>query len=283
MVGKVDGGEDLVEVLTELCSNRGVSAGAVRAVGHFDSIELVHFDARSQTYETLVDGEGSFDLVSLDGNVCRLGDEVALRLAAVFNVAGPVGPQMVGGLLRRARAVGAEFVVESFVDLEMERRLDSESGRLVLDRIERRADADVATKADTAESRKTNEQGASEADSSLSWDEAIAEAQQTEERRQDRRKPGASTGTRRSDKKSDEGTKKDPYEDLDLDAPLIASGDLLDHPKLGRCRVLDVEDDQYVRIRLPRGRIRKLALQVLEIEYQGEEEGKSLFEARVRR
>ncbi len=279
LVGRLDAGEDLVDVLTALCEKHGVTAGEIRAVGHFDSIELVHFDARTKSYETLVDGEGSFDLVSLDGNISTLGGEVALRLAAVFNVAGPVGPQMVGGQLRRARARSAEFVISSFLDLEMERRLEGESGRLVLDKIERKKGVAAPSPSPTAASAEMPDtDDSSEDDSpSLSWDEAIATAEDVEKKRKTARRPGGGGVSTAKKKKSD------PYQNLDLDEPLIDKGDLLDHPKLGRCRVLNVEDDQYVRIRLPRGRIRKLALEVLEIEYQGEENGKHLFEARVRR
>lgn len=273
----MDHGEDLVEVLTEICEERNVTAGQIRAVGHFDEIELVHFDTTTESYETLVDGTGSFDLVSLHGNVSRLGGEVALRLSAVFNVIGPLGPQMVGGLLRRARAHSAEFVVESFADLEMERRLDADTGRLVLEGIERKAGASEVSKTPKTEEADNAEEEAP----SMSWDEAIAEVEETEKRR-DKRKTGPGREARRVGKAAKK-KKADPYADLDLDAPLMSPGDLLDHPKLGRCRVLDVEEDESVRIRLPRGRIRKLTLAVLDIEYKGKEDGKDVFEARVRR
>ncbi len=284
LVGRLDAGEDLVEQLTRICEEHGVTAGDIRAVGHFEAIKLVHFNATTQSYETLVDGEGSFDLVSLDGNVSQLGEEVALRLAAVFNVTGPVGPQMVGGQLLEARAQSAEFVIDSFVDLEMERRLEPESGRLVLDSITRiaspqKAPSQQVATASSDEAPSTASTGDSQ--SSLSWDEAIAEVEETESSRKKKRTSKAiARGSKSRAKSKKTGN---PYEDLDLEEPIVSAGDLIDHPKLGRCRVLDVEDDQYIRIRLPRGRIRKLALEVLEVEYQGKEDGKALFDARVRR
>ena len=274
LVGKLDGGEDLVEVLTQVCDKQGIEAGQVYAVGHFDSVELVHFDSEKKSYETVVDGEGSFDLVSLQGNVSRLGDEVALRLVAVFVAVGPAGPQMVGGQLRRARAIDGEFVVQSHADLQMKRRLDPQSGRLILDAIERRAGSGASPPAAAPQPEEDDQP-------SMSWDDAIAQTDEVDERRSQRRSgAGQASGTASGAKAKK--TTADPYEGLDLDEPLIAKGDLLDHPKLGRCRVLEVEDDQYMRIRLPRGRIRKLALQVLEIVYEGEDDGKSLFKARVR-
>lgn len=279
LVGRLDAGEDLVEVVTNICADHEVEAGEVRAVGHFDAIELVHFNTTEQRYEPLVDGEGDFELVSLNGNVSRLGGEVALRLDAVFNVVGPVGPQMIGGQLRYARAVGAEFVVETFADLRMERRLDNETGQLVLDSIERRAGASKSTSGTAVSTQESpQKQTGGDEGSSMSWDEAIAEAEQTEQVREKRRSTGPAASTTRSDKGSD-----DPYANFDFDEPLLSRGDLLDHEKLGKCRILDVEEDQYVKIKMPRGRIRKLALAVLDVEYRGKEDGKRVFDARVKR
>ncbi len=286
VVGRLDTGEDLVHTLTEICRDRSLAAGQIRAVGHFDEIELVHFNTTTQSYETLVDGRGSFDLVSLDGNISRLGGEVALRLAAVFNVIGPLGPQMVGGQLRKARAQSAEFVIESYTDLEMERRLDPETGRLVLGGIERKPGASAAPTPSAPQPASDveveDDQNDQDDGPSMSWDEAIAEVEEKEKRR-DKKKRGATPGRSRRVGKAAKKKSSDPYADLDLDEPLLSAGDLLDHPKLGRCRVLDVDEGEAVRIRLPRGRIRKLTLSVLEIEYKGKEGGKNLFEARVRR
>lgn len=291
MVGRLDAGDDLVEAITEVCRDRGVGAGQVRALGQFDAVELVTFDEDSKGFETVLDGKGQFDLLSLSGTVSRLGGEVALRLVATFGVMGPAGQQIVGGVLRRARAMDAEFVVEAFGDLQMERRLDGRSGRLVLDKIERipgsgspaapkkpKPSAEAAPAADSTPAAASSEHE-SEAQPSLSWDQAIAETQKVETHRKERRTGGPKKGRGGGGSK----TTSDPYADLNLDEPLMSAGDLLDHPKLGRCRVLNVEDDQYVRIRLPRGKIRKLALEVLDIEYQGQESGKMLFKARVRR
>ncbi len=277
LVGRLDAGDDLVDALTKACEDHGVRAGEVRAVGHFDAVELVHFNQKSQSYQPLIEGEGSFELVSLNGNISTLGGAVALRLDAVFNVVGPLGPQMVGGQLRKARAIDGEFVIESYLDLEMERRLDGETGRLVLDEIRRRPGAPTPESSAPARSGEAVEEDDEEP--SISWDQAIAEAEQVEQSRRSARRPSAKTTPLRPSAKS----KDDPYGDLDLDAPLMSAGDLLDHPKLGRCRVIDVEDDQFARIRLPRGRIRKLALEIIDVEYQGKEEGKNLFIARVRR
>ena len=68
----------------------------------------------------------------------------------------------------------------------------------------------------------------------------------------------------------------------DDDLPEISPGDHLDHPKLGRCRVMKVEDDEYAHIRLPSGKISKLALDLFDISHAGQEQGRNLFKLRMR-
>ena len=281
-MGTLDRGDDFVEMLIDVCKKEAVTAGEIRAVGHFDEIELVHFDSRKQRYEVLVEGEGSFDLVSLNGNISRLGEEVVLRLDAVFNVIGPLGPQMVGGQLRRARVVSSEFVIDSYGDLRMERRLDPGTGRLLLDKIDRIAGAAPAVEVKRSEENAVASAAAGASlevaeEPTMSWGEAIAEVEEEEKVRSARK------GGRAMPKKARKEAGHDPFEELDLDEPFMSPGDYLDHVKLGRCKIMKVEDDQYIHIRLPRGRIRKLALEILEISYYGEEDGRNIFEARVRR
>ncbi|RVU43186.1 DNA-binding protein [Lujinxingia sediminis] len=280
LVGRVDEGEELVTELTRICRSNGVAAADLRAVGQFSEIELAAFDPRRGEYVKVVEGEGYFELVSLNGNVSTLGDEVVLRLDAVFNALGPAGPQLVAGQLRRAKALSAEFVIEVFGDLRMKRRLDTASGRLdleTIEQIERKAERSepAAPAASAAPSAPATSAPAASTDGApgLSWADAIAEADSTETRREQARKG------RPAPKKP---AKAVSFDD-EPEGPWLKAGDILDHPKLGRCRVMKVEDEDYCHIRLPRGKIRKMMMEVLDIRFVGEEDGRNVFEARVRR
>src|SRR5690554_790747 len=171
----------MVTELTRVCRSNGVAAADIRAVGQFSEIELAAFDARRGEYVKVVDGEGFFELVSLNGNVSTLGDEVVLRLDAVFNAMGPAGPQLVAGQLRRAKALSAEFVVDVYSDLRMKRRLDPSSGRLELETIEQ-VERKVAKSESAAPAAAAENAGdvpaqpaAAESAPGLSWADAIAE------------------------------------------------------------------------------------------------------------
>lgn len=106
--------------------------------------------------------------------------------------------------------------------------------------------------------------------STMSWNDAIAEAQEAA-------KPASQRGAA-----ADEPSAEEIYSNFDDDFPEINPGDHLDHPKLGRCRVMKIEDDEYAHIRLPSGKISKLMLDLFDISYAGQESNRSVFKLRMR-
>lgn len=281
IVGKLEHGEKCVERLTSFFEEHGVRAAELRAVGRLSEVEVVRFDADRGDYEEIYAGEGAFDLLQLSGNVSTLGDEIVVRLHGLLAADGPVGPQLIAGQLQSATAAEFEFVAEMYEDLELERQIDRETGMLQLQSIQRR---------DTAGDASTD--GPAMEGQSMSWDDA---AESTEEAEPPEAAPEArsTTDSERVVSESaeeseveqapddEEDDESSPYEGVDLEAPELASGDIIDHPKLGRCRVIKIEEDKYAHIRLPQGKIRKLSLNVVEITYSGEEDGHNLFEAQV--
>jgi hypothetical protein len=276
IVGRLEDGEEIVESLTDLCRDHDVKAAEIRAIGDLSAIELARFDEDDKKYVTEFEGEGYFQIVSLSGNVSMLGDEPALRLETLISVKGPAGPQVLTGQLRSGRARSCEFVLEIFEDLAMERRLDSETGLLSLETIRRTQEkaAAAATEvpcadegADTAEAKPVEGKG-------MSWKDAAAEADKPE---QSAKKDSASS------KQQDHKSAADIYGEMDFEDELMEPGDILDHPKLGRCRVMKVEEGEYAHVRLPRGKIRKLSLEIVDVTLEGEEDGRKVFKAKINR
>jgi len=270
IVGRIDDGEECIEKLTEFCDEHDVRAATVRAVGRLSAIELVRFDSEEGDYEEIYEGEGVFDLLQLTGNVALLGDEIVIRLQALLSTDGPVAPQLLAGQLRAATAIEFEFVAEVYEDLELERGLDPDSGLLELESIRRRDSPEGPPQGDAAELEGQAMSWDDAAESADDGTEADAEEEDSEPRERDA-----------EPEHNDETESSDPYEGVDLDTPALESGDIVDHPKLGRCRVLKIEDGTYAHIRLPQGKIRKLSLNVVEISYSGEEDGHNVFEAQV--
>lgn len=281
IVGRVEAGEDFIEALTELCEEHQVRAGRLEAIGTFSQAELVKFMPQTGDYQTHFGAQGVFDIISLSGNISTLGEAVALRVECLLSVEAPAGQQLISGQLRSAEATSVEFVLDIFEDLAVERRLDPETGRLNIRSIQRVKSADPAPAGRAAAPKsapakaprveRTPQPSAAEpsapiAGKSLSWKDAAVEATQAPE--------GAGHQT---------PSAQELYAGVDLSEPAIESGDILEHPKLGRCRVMKVEDGEFVHVRLPRGKIRKLSLDIVAVEFDREENGRSIFRAVIGR
>lgn len=268
LVGQIQEGEDVVETLEELCRENDVRAGQIRLFGTLSSVELMRFEAEAQDYVTAHRGEGEYTLSTATGNVSRMGDQVVVRLEGVLSARGPAGPQLLTGQLRRAEAVACEFVIEIFEDLEIERRLESDSGRLEVHAIRRTEKRDEIEEADSGSGSEAI------AGKGMSWGDAAEEAEEAA-------KAPSSTPDEAAGDAPRQRSAEEIYGEVDLDEPLIESGDILEHPKLGNCRVMKVEDGEFVHVRLPRGRIRKLSLEIIDVKFDREEDGRRVFKAVV--
>ncbi|MEZ4461770.1 MAG: DUF296 domain-containing protein [bacterium] len=293
LMGSLDRGEELVAQLDRIADLQQIKAGALRGVGTIHDVELVRRNHATGEWVTVVDTEGPFDIVQLTAHMASLGGQPAIRIEALLNAQGPGGPQLVFGQIRRAKVIEFEFTLETFDDLVAERRLDH--GMLILAEVrqtgndvkpvrerkpvERIAEpklgkAEPAPTPVVTPSTQTKTPEADEpAESDFSWGDAVKAAQEIKPAPA-RDKPSLRRPPRASD--------ADDKDDED-DHTLMEPGDILDHPKLGRCRVIKVEEDEFAHIRLERGSIRKLALEVCEIRHVGEEGGRNVFQVRIKR
>jgi len=296
-VGRIDAGDDVVEALTLLCDANDVGAAEVHVVGTVADVEVVRFDAATREYVTVVEHEGPFEVVQFLGNMSRLGDQAVLRADALLAAMGPGGQQFVFGQLRRAVAVDCEFVVHAFMDLTILRRLDPATGRFPVESIRRAETAEAPqpapaapprerrppeTIAEPAVARRVEAEPAAPrpsepaAEPQMSWADAVAASEEMKPASQRPQRPVPKMG-------EPQKASEEVYADYDFDQPILTAGDILDHPKLGECRVIKVEDDDYAHIRLSRGQIRKLALEVVDLHFEGTRDGKNLFKVRVRK
>lgn len=271
IVGRLDRGDPCIDRLEEFCDEHDIRAGEVRAVGRLSTVELVRFDTEEGEYDEIFTGEGTFDLLQLNGNVSTVGDRPVVRLQALLAADGPAGPQLLAGQLRSGEVFEFEFVIDVYGDLAIDRHRDDETGMLTIQSIRR-------TESDEPE----DEEAPSMEGQSMSWDEAADGADVGDEPSETVRESDDSSP---NDEPDEDGAEPDESETTSsfegLEEPLVDAGDIIDHPKLGRCRVIKIEDGEYVHIRIPQGRIRKLSLNVLELTHTGEEKGRDIFEAEV--
>ena len=275
IVGRFKSNEDCVSALTKLCESRSIRAGEVRLSGALKSVELARFDAEARDYVKSHHG-GPVEIVTLRGSVGAIGDQVALRLDALLSAESGFGAQLVSGQLRRGVVDSCEFVLDVFEDLEMKRALEPQSGRLELVEVARTEAMPEPGDGSSAQVTPPPTQP------SLSWGEVSAASDGASA------KPRPVASTRRPEPPAQAPShsilesNEDDF-DEDEERPEMKPGDMLEHPKLGRCRIMKVEEDDYAHIRLPRGKISKLVLDIFDIHYKGEENGRNVYTLRMRK
>lgn len=127
-VARVDAGEEVVQSLKKLCESERIRAGWIRATGHLEWAELVHWDPEREAETRPRRVGGPLLAVALEGNVSmRLGEpNVVLRGALSRET--DAGLEVVGGQLALASALALEVVIEAFEDARLERDEDPPTG-----------------------------------------------------------------------------------------------------------------------------------------------------------
>ncbi len=67
------------------------------------------------------------------------------------------------------------------------------------------------------------------------------------------------------------------------DEPEIKMGDMLEHAHFGLCKVLKIEEDNYIRVRKANRKVVDIKLAVCEITAAGTHDGKPLFNCKIKR
>jgi predicted DNA-binding protein with PD1-like motif len=255
LVGRIDRGADLAGALLDLAASRAVRAAEVRASGALEELELRWFDQRARAWRP----RKLFDpvqLVQLHGTIAERPERGGRPILDAYVLVSTApserdsGVILHGGQLVRARVYSVEFVVDSFDDLTLRRAPDRSLGLDVL-----RLAAPVGTAEEVVEAPAAIAPAVAEAPS---WaDVARASAGGTVE--------------------------QEPVEDLTEDP--VGAGDVIEHPRFGRCVVERIEGDaEFAQVRLRNMRLIRLSLDVLTLVRDGAEpDGARRFRAEVRR
>jgi predicted DNA-binding protein with PD1-like motif len=255
LVGRIDRGADLAGALLDLASSRAVRAAEVRATGALEELELRWFDQRARAWRP----RKLFDpvqLVQLQGTIAEREGRPILDAQVLVSTAPSdrdSGVVLHGGQLVRARVYSVEFVVDAFDDLTLRRAADRSLGLDVLR---------LAAPIGAAEAPEAPE----EAPAPI----APAEAEP----------PSWADVARAS---AGGAAEAEPVEDLTEDP--VGAGDVIEHPRFGRCVVERIEGDaEFAQVRMRNQRLIRLSLDVLTLVRDGAEpDGARRFRAEVRR
>jgi predicted DNA-binding protein with PD1-like motif len=254
LVGRLDKGSDVLEALAEVCRQHSVRTAEVRAIGSLDQVVLAEYDQRARQYRPHRRFDAQFEIVSFLGNVSEKDGKLFVHAHVGLSRERDNGIELLGGHMISGRSFAVEFVMDAFDDLLLRRGVDAQTG-LTLWREAIALDAPGAgEKGDNTEKQPVP----FDAPAKTTWQDVM------------------SASTEPPPVEEDPPTAPElPQEEV-----RVVAGDLIDHPKFGRCVVERIEGDyEFVSARLRNQRLIRLSLDVLTLIPAGEESGKRLFRA----
>jgi predicted DNA-binding protein with PD1-like motif len=255
LVGRLDKGSEILEALAEVCRNHQVRAAEVRAIGSLEQVVLCEYDQRARQYRPGRRFDAQFEIVNLQGNISEKDGKLFVHAKVGLSRERDNGIELVGGQIQSGRVFVVEFVIDVFEDLILRRGPDAQTGLSLW----REAIALEQPAAESVVEEKLPVKPAVpfEAPAKTSWQDVVAAS--------DARPAPTAV----------EEEPPLPQEDV-----RVSAGDLIDHPKFGRCVVERVEGDyEFVSARLRNQRLIRLSLDVLTLVPSGEDQGKRLFRA----
>ncbi len=248
-MGHIDRGAGLFDALRDICRQHEVRCAELRASGSLESVGLASFDQSRRDFGPTRELSGNLELVSLYGTVSEHDGELPLTAHATLARDRDSGMEVVGGRVRNATVFSVEYVIETMDDVLLRRAADRDTG--LVSWVE--ALTDTATPIPTDIASPPPMAPIPDPPKPTPTPTPAATATPT---------PSAPTSS--------------------PDYSEIHPGDIMVHPKFGRCTVMRIEGDQeFVHVRLRNGRIVRLSLEILTLQPQGTEDGQRIFEASI--
>ena len=260
---KLDRGVELMEAIADVCKKRGVRCGEVRGLGSLEAIEVAEYDQREKQWRPPKRFQAPFEICNLTGNISERGGELVVHAHITVMRDRDNGIELLGGHLVRARVFAVELVIDAFDDLVLRRGVDEATGlALWNEKYEEAAAAAPVAEPQAPASPPTPAPPPFEARvpsasamPSATWADVARASQRKEEE-----------------------------ESAGEDIAQIVIGDVLEHPRFGRCTVERIEGEQeFAAVRLEAGRLVRLALDVLRFKLLREENGHRVLSVRVQR
>lgn len=124
-VGRLETGSDLVEEIERFCTEHGVVAAQVTAIGAVRIARYAYYEQHDRRYREL-ESRDHHEIVSFVGNVSLKEDRPFLHAHATF--ADADGATVGGHLLRGCEVFAAEIMIREFSGVSLVRVHDDETG-----------------------------------------------------------------------------------------------------------------------------------------------------------
>ncbi len=125
LMGRLNRGDDLLEAITKLCVEHGITVGRVEAIGAVEKAGLAYYDQKEREYQNFEVRE-PLEITKLSGNVSIKDGRPFVHAHVTLSDA---DGQAIGGHLAPGTVVFAcEFVIQEFDGAEFVRGLDESTG-----------------------------------------------------------------------------------------------------------------------------------------------------------
>jgi uncharacterized protein len=247
LVGRLDRGADALAVLIDICRERNVRSGEIRATGAFEQVVLSEFDQKARNFRPQRRFDAQFEIVTFYGNISEREGKPNVQARVSLSRERDNGIEVVGGQLVSGRVFAFEFVIEAWDDLILRRMPDAQTGlHLWREAIALDPNEAIATPHVPFETPARTQ-----------WKDVMAAS---------------------NEPPAEPITMNDPPPPVLDEHAKPVSGDFLDHPKFGRCQVERIEGDyEFVSARLRNQRLIRLSLDVIALELVGREGEHQLF------
>jgi hypothetical protein len=255
LVGRLDRGVDLFAAILDVCRAHGVRSGEVRALGSLEAAELAEYDQAAKHWKPSRRYTGGFEVLHLQGNVSEKDGQAVVHAHATLMRDTDNGVLLLGGHVVSARVFAIELVVDAWDDLILRRGVDEPTGLTQW--------REIIT-VPTGAAPPAPPPPAPE----LSWQQVAAASAHKD-------KPPAPPPHR--------GPQPPRPSASAIDAEvLVTPGDVILHPRFGRCQVVRIEGaDEFARVRLPNGNMVRLSLEVLDLTLDAKDGDRRVFRAKV--
>lgn len=280
-------GADLIEALRGLCADHEVRTAEVRGAGILEEVQLASYDPRSQMWLGARPLVGPLELVSLWGSVSEESGETAIRLHASMApcAAAAEAPRpALGGQLASARVFSVELVLECFDDLILRRHRDAATGLAPW-----KEAIGLGRPAELPDHPTETLERIDPARAAVPVPEPRAAAPRPAPEPPPRYPAGSpmaafSGPARGKIQPGDPGLvpERAPQPGGDREPPRLIPGDLIDHPRLGRCVVDALEKGgEVARLRLRSGRTVRLDLGAVHLSRRPGTTAPRIFDAEL--
>lgn len=251
ILGQLGPGEDLIGGLTGICRKFNVRTGIVQVTGVLQDLALANYDISGKGMGAPTTFRGACTLVSGTGILAEQKGKSDLSLMVVISRQRDNGVEVLGGKCAGARVVTCEFIIEAREDVLLRRDLDRGVGMPII-----------------TEGLSAHEEA----------EEGDAEEAPTDPKTVPilDRPAGAQRGMDPLPPVPEREPLPEPVEPLPDEEPLrnIKVGDILEHKQFGRCEVQKTSgDEEFVTVRLRNNRLVRLSLDVLDLRFEGHEDG----------